>query len=372
MIFKSIIIIATFLELLAAAEIGSPIASLHIVHAKSLITVTSIALFSLGRTSAKEFEITGRFRQHVKFRPPTAKFAESAKGGKKGKPMTGKSKKYNTSSKSSKSIKSNKSNKSRKSWRRHTVTPSTPTPTSTPTPPPGRIFMTIGANFNVSDVFVEKRRRRQLVVTEEDITTVMKNTIRDVVKRSLNSNQSLVTINVTGINEFSRNGSPAGTTIDSQLLLMENCTSTSCEAQLSTTTMNSTVISFMAQEINNGGFTEIFRKNAAKECVGNTCQEIIKGSVTEGIFNETKRGVVVLGTQPPTTANPTSAPITASPTKTGETNPPTVQPTSTPTSTPTSAKPTSTPTALPTSPRPTTPKPTSTPTSIPTSTPTTA
>lgn len=72
---------------------------------------------------------------------------------------------------------------------------STPT-TKVPPYPGGIIFMTISANISVSNVTLAnvtvagqgRRIRRQLVVTNNDISTIMSKTIQDVVKSSLNAN----------------------------------------------------------------------------------------------------------------------------------------------------------------------------------------
>ena len=147
-------------------------------------------------------------------------------------------------------------------------------PTDLPTSP--NIFMTIKAYFIVSNISVN--RRRQLAVSVEDITTIMKTTIREVVKSSLNANQRLTAVNITGIDENSIDGL-SGSTIDSQLMLTEKCASNDCEAQLSNTTMNSTVISYMKRKIKNGNFDKVFQKNADAICANTTCQEIKDGTV---------------------------------------------------------------------------------------------
>jgi hypothetical protein len=245
--------------------------------------------------------------------------------------------------------------------------------------------MTIKANFIVSNIIVD--RRRQLAVSEEDITTIMKTTIREVVKNSLNANQRLTAVNITGIDEISIDGS-SGSTIDSQLMLTEKCASNDCEAQLSNTTMNSTVISYITQEIKNGNFDEVFQENADTMCADTTCPEIKDGTVVGEAFNETKRGQVVVPTEAPsanpTTLTPTSSqPTSVSPTSAAPTPmlPTTKSPSSiatkAPSANPTTKMPTSKPTtaspitAAPTPTLPTTKSPSSLPTESPSANPTT-
>ena len=85
--------------------------------------------------------------------------------------------------------------------------------------------MTISDNFNISNITVVQGQRRQLDVTITDLTTSMETTVQDVVRSSLNADQSLIAVNVTGIDDVSLNGSLAGTTtIYSQVSLTENCT----------------------------------------------------------------------------------------------------------------------------------------------------
>ena len=188
--------------------------------------------------------------------------------------------------------------------------------------------MTISANISVSNVTVAnvtvagqgRRIRRQLVVTNNVISTIMSKTIQDVVKSSLNANQSLLVVNITAIKSFFVNGSLAGTTVDSEFLLTEQCTGP-CEDQLQMTTMNTTVISALTLSIDNDTFMENFIDNAKDQCATN-CSEIKYGTVTGRVFNETKRGEIEIRSGPPTgtpSAKPTlppSTPTTMIPTST--------------------------------------------------------
>jgi hypothetical protein len=80
-------------------------------------------------------------------------------------------------------------------------------PTRSPTTKPnfGIIYMAISANISVSIMTAAgqgQRNRQHLIVTKKDTTTIMTNTIQDVVKSSLNANQSLLVVIIMGIKEF--------------------------------------------------------------------------------------------------------------------------------------------------------------------------
>ena len=73
--------------------------------------------------------------------------------------------------------------------------------------------------------------------------------------------------------------------------------------------MNSTVISYTNQHMDNGNFTEIFRENADAQCAKNTCEDVKIGTLVGGTFNKLKRGKVVISSSPTATAVPTSVPL---------------------------------------------------------------
>ena len=307
----------------------------------AILTATSLLLVSPAAASATEIIIHGRTRNHI------ANVGNDAEQHEK---CTGKASKHGKSGKSKK-IKSKTSRppstpqpqlRTKKPKSSKSKPTSAPTAPSDPVASPGKIFITISANFTVRNITVEQRRRRQLAVTVQDITTIMEETIYDVVRSSLNADQSIITVNITGIDDVYINGSPAGTTIYSQFILTENCT-TNCEAQLSKTTMNITVISFMTEEIDNGNFTRVFQENADAQCATTTCQDIKNGKVVRGFFNETIRGVVAIPSSP--TAIPTKAPTANPATLTPASQPTTVSPTNAAptTSVPTTESPTRTP-----------------------------
>jgi regulator of extracellular matrix RemA (YlzA/DUF370 family) len=231
--------------------------------------------------------------------------------------------------------------------------------------------MTINANISLSNIIVE-RRRHLATTSEEDIKKIMKTTIREVVKSSLDANQRLAAVIITDINEMSIDGI-SGSTIDSQLMLTEKCENNNCEAQLSNTTMNSTVISYMTQEIKNGNFDDIFQENADVICAETTCPQVKNGEVVGGAFNETKRGQVVVPTEAPS-ANPTTlTPTSSQPTAVGPSVAPLELPTAAPTNSPSSV-PTKVPSANPTtkmpiSSQPTTVSPSVAPLALPTAAP---
>ena len=229
-IIKFAIILATFLASPTTAETLSPFVPL--IHTARL-TATSLLLFLPDAAPAAEFIIHGRTRNHI------------AKVGNQRKKHTNKSRKPGKKGKGSKKrprppptprpqLRSKKPKSSRPT--------NALTATSNPVASAGKIFMNIRAIFNISHITVVKGRRRQLAVTTTDLTTIMKTTIQDVVRRSLNADQSLIAVNIAEIDDSSINGT---TTIYSQVSLTENCTNADCEAQLSNTTMNSTVISYM-------------------------------------------------------------------------------------------------------------------------------
>ncbi len=192
-------------------------------------------------------------------------------------------------------------------------------PTSAPLEPTDpaasqKKIITISAKINVSKI-TTRNQKRQLGITKKYITTIMKAIILKVVKSSLNANQRLILVFITGIDGFSIDGL-LGTTIDSQFMLTGNCARKNCKAQLLKTTMSSTVILFMTQEINNGNYNKIFQENADAKCAKPTCQDKINGRVVGGTFNETKRGQVGVPTEEPlanrTTLMPTSKPTSLS------------------------------------------------------------
>ena len=71
---------------------------------------------------------------------------------------------------------------------------------------------------------------RRLDVTADVFISIMKTAIWDVVKMSLSEDQSLLEVRIMGISWLLRNGSVAGTTVDSVLFLKEKCAIT-CEDQ---------------------------------------------------------------------------------------------------------------------------------------------
>ena len=130
-------------------------------------------------------------------------------------------------------------------------------------------------------------------------------------------------------------------------MLTEKCENNNCEAQLSNTTINSTVISYMTQEIKNGNFDDIFQENADVICAETTCPQVKNGEVVGGAFNETKRGQVVVPIEAPS-ANPTTlTPTSSQPTAVGPSVAPLELPTAAPTNSPSSV-PTKVPSANPT------------------------
>jgi hypothetical protein len=189
-----------------------------------------------------------------------------------------------------KSTKGNKSKSTSNSKSKAGKQPSskaTKLPTRSPTTKSnvGIIYMAIRASISVSNVTVAgqgQRIRQHLIVTQNDTTTIMNNTIQVIVKSLLNANQSLLMVVITGIKDFFINGLLAGTTVDSEFVLTENCIST-CEDQLRKTTINTTVISALNVSIGNGSFTKIFQENAGDQCVNTTCLEIKNGTVTGGV-----------------------------------------------------------------------------------------
>jgi hypothetical protein len=313
---KFIIAFATFIpSQQTAAETLSPIVPL--VHTARL-TATALLLFAPAAASAAEFIIHGRTRDHI------ANVGDDAAQRKK---STSKAKSVQKSGKTKTREKSRKSDTPRppptSQPQQRTAKPksSKDKPTSAPSakysPASPKIFITINANFNLSNITVD-RRRHLATTSEEDITKIMKKTIREVVESSLDANQRLTAAIITDVNEMSIDGS-SGSTIDSQLMLTEKCENNNCEAQLSYTTMNNTVISYMTEIIDNSTFNEIFQENADVICADTTCPHVKNGEVVGGAFNETKRGQVVVPTEAPsanpTTLTPTSSqPTAASPT----------------------------------------------------------
>ena len=280
---KLIKIVATFIASL------SP--TVPLVHTARLVA-TSILLVSPAGASAAEFNIHGSKRNQIAevgndVEQHEKRTRKASKQGKKGE------------------------SKSPRPQPTHQKARPTPTPTDSKASPV-KILMNISAIFNISNITVVKGQRRQLDVTITDLTTIMETTVQDVVRSSLNADQSLIAVNVTGIDDVSLNGSLAGTTtIYSQVSLTENCTNADCEAQLSKTTMNSTVISYMNQQMDNGNFNEIFQENADNQCTKNPCEDVKNATLVGGAFNETKRGQVVVPTDAPS-ANPTTLTPTSS------------------------------------------------------------
>jgi len=328
-----------------------------LVHTARLVA-TSMLLVSPAGASAAEFNIHGSNRNHIaevgndpeqhEKRTRKARSKQGKKGESKSPrpqptppPPQGKTMKP-------------KSQKARP----------TNAPTATdPVAPQGKIFMTISAIFNISNITVVKGRR-QLDVTRTVLTTIMEATIQDVVRSSLNADQSLILVEITSIDDVSINGSPAGTTtIYSQVSLTENCTNADCEAQLSKTTMNSTVISYMNQQMDNGNFTEIFQENADDQCAENPCEDVKNATLVGGAFDETNRGQVAVPTESPsvdpTTLTPTSSKPTAGSPSIAPSALPTSAPTKFPSTVPTAAPSSNATTLTPTSSQPPTVIPTS-------------
>jgi len=367
---KFIIAFATFIaSQQTAAETFSPIVPLVLT---ARLTATALLPFSPAAASAAEFIIHGRTRDHI------ANVGNDAAQRKK---RTSEAKSVQKSGKTKTRKKSGKSDTRRPpptpQPQQRTAKPksSKDKPTSAPsaTVPPAspKIFMTINANISLSNIIVE-RRRHLATTSEEDIKKIMKTTIREVVKSSLDANQRLAAVIITDINEMSIDGI-SGSTIDSQLMLTEKCENNNCEAQLSNTTMNSTVISYMTQEIKNGNFDDIFQENADVICAETTCPQVKNGEVVGGAFNETKRGQVVVPTEAPS-ANPTTlTPTSSQPTAVGPSVAPLELPTAAPTNSPSSV-PTKVPSANPTtkmpiSSQPTTVSPSVAPLALPTAAP---
>jgi hypothetical protein len=185
-------IVATFIASL------SPFVPL--VHTARLIA-TSTLLVSPAGASAAEFNIHGSTRNHIAkvgndVEQHDKRTRKASKQGKKGKSKT-----------------KQPPPTPPPQLRTENPTSEMARPTSAPTPTdskasPGKIFMNISANFNISNINVVKGRRRQLAVTTTDLTTIMETTIQDVVRRSLNADQSLIAVNITEIDDSSINGSP--------------------------------------------------------------------------------------------------------------------------------------------------------------------
>ena len=96
--------------------------------------------------------------------------------------------------------------------------------TPMPTGSIGNIFMTISSEIDVSNVFITPGQQitRRLLIAEGDFQTLMEKTVREVVKGSLNANQNLTSVITTDTKQYV-NGTVAGTTAVSQLLLEEKC-----------------------------------------------------------------------------------------------------------------------------------------------------
>ena len=202
--------------------------------------------------------------------------------------------------------------------------------------------MTLSSSIDVSNVSITSgQRTRRKLITEGEFKSVMDETIRDVVKGSLNVNQTLTSVITTDIKQYVI-GTVPGTTAVSQLVFEEKCTS-SCTEQLQTTTLGRTVISYMNKEVQNGNFTTILRENAADDGLG--LDDIQNATVVSGTFNETGTSVATSSptkmptsvptaqpSQQPTTKSPTASPTTASPTQ-SPTESPTASPPASPTTT---------------------------------------
>ena len=85
---------------------------------------------------------------------------------------------------------------------------------------------------------------------------------------------------------------------------MEHCAIT-CEDQLITTVMNSTVKSFIDLQIENGNFTHIFRKNAIEQCADKNCSGIDSGVVEGMSYHEIARWKSTSQVSNPPTSSPT-------------------------------------------------------------------
>ena len=78
--------------------------------------------------------------------------------------------------------------------------------------------MTLSSSIDVSNVSITSgQRTRRKLITEGEFKSVMDETIREVVKSSLNVNQTLTSVITTDIKQYV-NGTVPGTTAVSQLV----------------------------------------------------------------------------------------------------------------------------------------------------------